>query len=197
MIDTSLIFNHRHKVVVPSIATLNDKDINERGIIISGEPSIDSMALRAPTVVYATIAEQITYWEQGYYVSIKSAEVSLAIVKSIRTYLRQWDNISKGSYNKINKPVEDLASLDEYAVSLEKLLIARGVMTENKIQGRGPFDPKPRDGATGKNNMVIFDKNKKERIKPNPSVSQSQYVPNRVTDVNIDDYKAFTKQRRI
>ena len=200
MIDTKLIFSKRHKVTVPAMATFNDKDILERGVPTTGIEEMDIVMHNTPTTVYATIAEQITYWERGYTVRFKSSDVMMDIVKAIYTYLRQWSDIVKGTYNAPDTPSNDLETLEEYAVSLERMLSARGVTTNSRRYKHEPFSPLQRSNYSKETRRTIppmfKSGERKSTVKVNPSVRES-YETEQVSNIDTSNYSNYNTRRRI
>lgn len=120
---TDLIFKVRHEVTVPTMATISEATIDGYGLHSSGLKGVDSQMYNAPLRVYATINEQVHYWEKGHYVRIRNADIANKIYADIQTYLRSWVEMMNGnSMNRGSMPTSDLQSLDNYAGSLHEML---------------------------------------------------------------------------
>ena len=123
---TDLIFKTRHQVIVPTIATISDVVSDKYGIPTSGIPSVDASMYNTPLTVYATINEQVIYWERGHYVRIRKISVARKIYKDIQKYLESWvDHLQSGTMNRMAPPTDDLKVLDRYAATLHSLLDVR------------------------------------------------------------------------
>lgn len=125
---TDLIFKIRHKVTIPTIASISENTIKSYGMPTTGISNMDTNMYNAPLVVYATVNEQVSYWEKGHYVRISTATIANRIYNDIQKYLKSWAGKLQdgGSMNRMNHPVDDLKTLDRYAQSMHELLGIRG-----------------------------------------------------------------------
>lgn len=142
---TDLIFKKRHEVTIPTIATISEAGTDQYGIPTSGVESIDAGMYNAPLRVYATINEQVHYWERGHYVRIRTAVIAKAIYEDIQIYLKSWvhDMNDNNSMNRSNPPTDDLRSLDRYAQHLHDVLGVRGEMSHQTADVVRILNPVP------------------------------------------------------
>lgn len=151
----------------------------ERPELLSGDRKIDEVQMRQPVPIWITIDDMVEYFRHGVAMRLSDVNKAVDIFDALMDHVGVWRRVVETELNIDDAPLDDLITMEEFAVGVFELAKYRILDSEGKqnvikriaeAQGLGSMRMLP---------TIISDK----KSKPAPleavkiSVKQTTYEP--------------------
>lgn len=114
------IFNQLFKVIMPVMQVRTIEDIQQRGVVISGDRRYDEAMRAERRLYYQTIAQLVEFHRRGVAIRLVEPKDSVVIYELVQQHLEDWAGTLKFSFNvRVDQEVvDDLIAMDEFATAV-------------------------------------------------------------------------------
>lgn len=134
------MFKYYYKVRVPYLATKSVEELNLFGLTNTGVKDVDLSLANERITTYATIEQLIELYKKHVTIFIVDETDSIEIYNVINEHISNWHEFLKHSMNADKVPIEDLATMDEFAKEVLKFIRGNNLHLLSQTETSSFFD---------------------------------------------------------
>ena len=114
------IFNQLFKVIMPVMQVRTIEDIQQRGVVISGDRQYDAAMRAERRLYYQTIAQLVEFHRRGVAIQVVNPKDCVAMYQLVQDHLEVWAQALKFSFNirADQDLIDDLIAMDAFATAV-------------------------------------------------------------------------------